>query len=92
MNKLYIHALCEIKFDENVYVFNDFPNYIIIGKDEYLNDILSKNAYKIKDYYYDKDSNNPLSKPILILANSAFSSSPAKSVVNIYIIITIVVV
>ena len=60
MNKLYIHALCEIKFDENVYVFNVFPNYIIIGKDEYLNDILSKNAYKIKDYYYDKDSNNPL--------------------------------
>ena len=53
MNKLYIHALCEIKFDENVYVFNVFPNYIIIGKDEYLNDILSKNAYKIKDYYYD---------------------------------------
>lgn len=60
MNKLYIIALCEIKFDNSLFVLNNFPNYIVIGSDEKLKETISKNAYKIKDYYYQRDSNNPL--------------------------------
>lgn len=60
MIKLYIVALSTIDFEDKYFVFKQFPYYLVFAKESEVKNILAKNAYKIKNFYIDTDTNNAL--------------------------------